>query len=1218
MPRSFNLLENQEIINLMFYKSMQKNREMEHPKMFSASCRRLLMVGIGILIWIMLTPPLVFGQQNGKLISLKLDKVTVLDAIKEINRLSGNSVSYKREELEKEARQVSLELKDVQAIKAVEAVLQGTRLVAIAQGEIILIVPRKDNTSAKKSVRVKGFVYDTKKQPLSGVTVKLVGTSVGTATDVNGRFSLELLVTKGQLEFSFVGFQNQIISFSEETAKDTLRVIMREDVKTIEEVVVTGYATIDRSRYVGAVTQLRAEEIQVAGESTIDQMLQGWVPGMSVINKTGKVGGTPKIRIRGTSTLLGNQEPLWVVDGVIQANPLPLPDDASPLSSEMESLQETVGNAISWLNPHDIETITVLKDASATAIYGTQAANGVIVITTKKAKGEGFSISYNGSISVGQKPSYRMYDMMNSQEYMQFSQELWEDRESYRLDVLPIAYAGLIQKLQGKEISREQFEQEFRKMENMNTDWFDILFKNNFSHNHNVSISSNGKKLSSRFSMGVNRTLGEAKGNNMSGFTVSSNTTFRQEDRFSLDFQLNGGYRTTENFAFGVSPYDYAMNTTRAIPVRDENGGLYYHEKSGSTSWSILDKYAYNYNIINEMDNTGTETDGINLQAALNIRLNLLKDLEWQVGGSYSLASNKVKSWATEYSYYIANIRGYEVGEVLPNSVEQHASILPFGGLLRQEHGQNNNYSFRTSLVYDKVFGVQHKLIANIGFEVNSTNMEGSANMRYGYLYYRGEKFATVPKSVTAVDGLRENTNDLHENMRAGSTVTTTTSNTLSEYLTLVYSYQQRYVLNFNARLDASNRFGQDENKKFNPSWSLGMKWRIGNEPFMAWASSWYDMFDVSFSYGWRGNAVQAVSPYMIASDGGLDSYFQQYTLKLKSLPYPNLGWEKTEDWNLGIDFSFFQGRVSAGLSFYNKISRVLASRNVVIENGVENAYVDGTKMKNKGYELYVSVTPVKTKDFSWSLSFNTSKVKNSIRENERVNTRLDYIQGNAIVENEKYQTFYAYAFEGLDAENGRPLFKYMDVEDTENDLDYLVKVGCREPDITGGISTSLRYRKWCLRANFAMSFGAKTFLPTFFAASGAPAPERNAPRYLFKRWRKPGDENITNIPSIPAGNPNSMSTTLPTGEKLNPYDMYNQSDLRVAKTDFIRCRMISLHYYLPSGWLKKIGIRQSSFSLSLSNPFFIAFDEKWDGRDPETANWPARRTASCSLSFSF
>ena len=1157
-----------------------------------------------------------FAQQER--VSLDLKNVSMKVLLDEIQKQTNWCFLFNPEQT-KQLGKLSLRVENETVEEVLNRILKDTDLTFKFKNDLIMIVPKDgvDDDKSKKNIRIVGLVTDSKKLPLPGVTVIVKGLTIGTATDGNGRYALTLPKTeKLSLLFSFVGMKTREVTYA---GKDTINVVMQEDSETLEDVVVTGYATIDRGSYVGAVTQIRAEDIQVAGEATIDQMLQGWVPGMSVINKTGKVGGSPKIRIRGTSTLLGNQEPLWVVDGVIQSDPFPIPDDASPLSSEMDELRETAGNAISWLNSNDIETITVLKDASATAIYGTQATNGVIVITTKKAKGEGLNISYNGSLSVGQKPSYRLYDMMNSQEYMRFSQELWEDRNSYNMTVLNVGYAGLLKRYQAKEITREQFESEFHKMEYTNTDWFDLLFRNSVSHSHNLSISGNGDKISSRFSVGANRTLGEASGNDLFSLTANSNNTFRLNERLILTLQLNGSYRQTNNFAYGVSPYSYAMNTTCAIPLR-ENNEYFYYEKSGSMSYSIADKYSYKYNIQNEIDNTGTKTDASVLQAVLNINYKFLKKFKFQGGVSYSLASNKIKSWATEYSNYIANIRGYDTGEVIANSAEELASVLPFGGLLQQENAYNRNWSIRTTLVYTNVFNEKHRLTANLGFEALSKLQEGNVDLRYGYLYYRGEKFATVPKEVTQVSGLYKNNVDLHERMRAAASVTNTKSNTLSEYFTLVYSYDDRYVINLNTRLDASNRFGQDKNKRFNPSFSLGGKWRIGNEPFMSWASNWYDMFDISVSYGWRGNAVTAVSPYMIATDGGLSSYSKQYTLKLKSLPYPDLGWEKTNDWNVAFDFSFFKGRLAAGFSFYNKISHVLSSREVSVENGVTTAYIDGTKMGNRGYELYASATPVRMKDFTWSVSFNTSKVWNKLKNSERENTRDDYINGEALVEGEPYGTFYAYKFSGLDPENGYPTFEYMDIEPTSNDLDYLVKVGCKEPDISGGINTAFRYKRLHLRMNFAFSIGAQEFLQAFFASAGAPSPEQNAPRYLFKRWRKPGDEKITNIPSIPSGNATRMNVQLPTESNvlLSSYTMYNSSDIRVADTDFIRCRSISLQYYLPEHWLTKIGIRQMSFSASLSNPFFIAFDKKWEGRDPETADWPARKTVSCALSINF
>ena len=469
-----------------------------------------------------------FAQQER--VSFDLKNVSVKVLLDEIQKQTSWCFLFNPEQT-KQLGKLSLRVENETVEEVLNRILKDTDLTFKFKNDLIMIVPRNEveDDKSKKNIRIVGQVTDNKKLPLPGVTVIVKGLTIGTATDGNGRYTLTLpKAEKLSLLFSFVGMKTREVAY---TGKDTINVVMQEDLETLDDVIVTGYATIDRGSYVGAVTQIRAEDIQVAGEATIDQMLQGWVPGMSVINKTGKVGGSPKIRIRGTSTLLGNQEPLWVVDGVIQSDPLPLPDDASPLSSEMDGLRETASNAISWLNPADIETITVLKDASATAIYGTKATNGVIVITTKKAKGDGLNISYSGNFSVGMKPAYRMYDMMNSQEHMRFSQQLWEDRDSYNQNILPIGYAGLIQKLQKKEITRQQFEQEYRKMERMNTDWFDILFRNSFSHAHNVSISAQGEKVSSRFSVGINSTRGEAKGNGMTTLTASSNTTFRLDKR---------------------------------------------------------------------------------------------------------------------------------------------------------------------------------------------------------------------------------------------------------------------------------------------------------------------------------------------------------------------------------------------------------------------------------------------------------------------------------------------------------------------------------------------------------------------------------------------------------------------------------------------------------------------------------------------------------------
>ncbi len=1175
-----------------------------------------------LFLWIAATAE---AQEN---VTVSAREKTVSEVFQMIERQARYVFSYEEEVKPELRKTVTINVKDKPIGYVMTELLKKTDLYFKVSGRQVLVYKKQSGNISGNPSQITGHVADENGEPLIGATIAVksaMGETLYTMTGTDGSFHLNRRGDETSITASFVGYEKSTIKIREGGGKTDFSFTLNPGSEGIGEVVVTGYATFNRSQYVGAVNQVRADDIKIAGESSIDQMLQGVIPGMSVVNTTGKVGGTPKVRIRGTSTLLGNQEPLWVVDNVIQANPTPIPNDASPLSSDMGEMMQTAGNAISWLNPADIETITVLKDASATAIYGSQASNGVIVITTKKGKHTqgGIEVSYSGNVSITQKPTYGLYDMMNSQQYMKFSQQLYQDRDSYTQEIPPVGYAGLLQQLQNKLITKEEFDAQFRIMENRNTNWFGLLFRTPVSTSHNVTFSTGNDKLQSRVSLGYNSSMGEAKGNDMTAFTASANTTFRPNQKLVIDFSMNGTYRKTKDFFAGVSPYEYAMNTSRALPMYNTDGSFSYYPVYGSTSYSIAGKHFYNYNIQNEIDNSGTTNTTNMFQAALSLKWDVLKHLQLQGDASVNISSNKVKSYATEYSNYITQKRGYEIGEVQPNSEEELSSPLPYGGLLNVNDQNTTNYSFRGSLVYDNMFNEKHNVVLNLGMQLTSVKTDGNTSLRYGYLRYRGETFATVPSrsDLHKVTG-NVPTTDFHEDMRQGTSVVNTRNNTLSEYFTAVYSYDNRYVLNLNGRLDASNRFGQDENHRFNPSVSFGAKWRIGEEPWMDWAHSWYDMFDISFSYGWRGNAVTAVSPYLIAKDGGIHAYFKQYYLTVVTLPYPDLGWEKTRDWNLGVDFSFFDGRLSAGFNYYNKNSKVLSSQEVGAEYGVSSAYIDGTVMKNYGYELIISATPVRTKDWTWSLSFNTSKDYNRVENNNLINTPSDYLTGTAIVKGKPYGTIYAYDFAGLDPENGRPMFNNLEKEETPVDFkDYLVEAGCTEPDIAGGISTSLRYKNFHLRAQFAISLGAQAYLPDYFASSGAPRPEKNVPTYMFDRWRVSGDELRTDIPSIPAGNPNDLNVTLDynnTSYWASLYDMYNRSTARIADTDFIRCRSISLQYDVDKSFLSRLGIRNAYVTASLTNPFFIALDSKWDGRDPETASWPARRSLSLSLNLTF
>lgn len=1151
---------------------------------------------------------------------------------------SGALFAFEETIIDRNSR-VTLSHKNAPLEKVVKDFCKQLGLQYVFKKNMVLIFPKEVNViSVSDWVALSGSVLDENGEPMVGVAVYAPMSNLGTVTDVDGKFQLRLkeqeLVT-----FNFIGYQSVSYKVTAALAANPLTVKLSQDNNSLEEVVINGYQSINKGRYVGAITQVNVDDVRIAGELSIDQMLQGAVPGMSVQMNSGQVGTAAKIRVRGTSTLLGNQEPLWVVDGVIQHDPFPMQEGDNALAADADNLKLIAGNCISWLNPNDIETMTVLKDASATAIYGSKAANGVIVITTKRSKASKMSVSYNGTYTIGQKPSYGLYDLMNSQEKMQLSKEIYEEKLKFSGEVTPIGYEQLMAQLQGKQISYDQFVQAFRKYETVNTDWFDLLFRNSFSHSHGVSINGGNQNISTRLSLNYSETKGEAIGNDVNQYSFHSNTSFRFfNNRVLLTVGLSGSQRDAKGFAYGVDPFTYASSTSRTIPAFNEDGTYYYHLKSATSSFlgnnvfSQTGNRYYNYNILNELDNTGSKTSTKNMAVNFDLDVKIGKGFSWKGVYAYSVASSQQKQWATEFSNYITQIRGYNYGDerVQPGSKLESSSYLPHGGLLQTTSMNNRNYTFRNSLVYDQLFNKVHSVTFSLGIEATSEYNEGFSNKKYGYLLNRGQRYASVVPplytyGVSAI--LPTDANKLLEEMRTGSSNTDQENNFLSEYFTGVYSYDGRYVVNFNARVDASNRFGQDAKKKFRPTWSIGAKWRLGNERFME-NLPFINALDLSGSYGYQGNSVETVSPYLIAQEGGEFMGTGIYTLQINSLPYPNLGWEKTRTWNVGADVSLLGGRLSFAVNVFNKTSDVLNGNNLPPENGVTTAPVFGTQMRNYGYDLSVSLIPIQTKDFTWQLSMNTGVTHNKVDQDNVVYTIADYINGTALLSGIPYGTLWSFQFNGLDPEDGKPLFKNLEIPSTDDFTQFLVNSGTIEPDFTGGIFTRLSYKGWSLQGNFSVSFGGRKRLPALYSVDGTnyglPLPEINSSRKLINRWRQPGDENSTIYPSLPtkektAVNGNgSLILPLDPSDRYDRYTAYNNSDIRVAESDFIRCRQIALNYQFQRSLLQHIGMNNLQLGISLSNPFLIAFDKKWDGYDPETGGWPARKTVSMTLNASF
>lgn len=424
----------------------------------------------------------------------------------------------------------------------------------------------------------------------------------------------------------------------------------------MDEVVVTGYQAVKKKAMAGSYSKVDADELVMTGSQTLEQMLQGKLPGVMVINQSGLTGTRQKVRVRGTSTLVGNADPVWVVDGIIQQDPLPF--STSELTNigddNMDMIKNFVGGAIAWLNPNDIQDITVLKDASATAIYGVKAANGVIVITTKKGERGRLSLNYSGNFSVGEKLNYDKLEIMNSKQRVDLSREAYERGAQVPND--KIGYIGLALAYQRGEISYDEFDRGAKALESVNTNWFDVLYQTPFSHSHSLSFSGGNENSTYYASLGYSSNQNTAKGNSQTSYTGRLNLSSTFWNKLRLNVSLSGSHTETKAFANGVDPFNYAINANRAIACYEEDGSLFYYASGDN---------GYDYNILNELKYSGNENRSRSLNLSVDARWTILDGFVFSTtlgGGSISTFG---ESWFTERTHYIAGT----VGIIMANTM---------------------------------------------------------------------------------------------------------------------------------------------------------------------------------------------------------------------------------------------------------------------------------------------------------------------------------------------------------------------------------------------------------------------------------------------------------------------------------------------------------------------------------------------------------------------
>lgn len=1181
-------------------------------------------------------PQLVLSQE--KRITLSFHNKPMPTVLKAIGHAGGKKINFNHEDVF--IYKVSAEIKDKTVEEALTSVLSGTPLLFQTKGMFITVYldPKSPEAQGKRNLcLIAGRVLDSSKNPLPGSTVRVKGSQNATVTDDSGEFSIVVNCNEPSyiLQASFIGMETieQRIKVAKGQAVETQPFIMHDDLNSIDEVVVTGYQNISKARSTGAVTQVKMDDILQPGLPSVDQMLSGRIPGLMTMQTSGEATATPKIRIRGTSSISGNKAPLWVLDGIILSEDVTV--DHSQLNGDDAAY--LIGNAIAGVNPQDIESITVLKDASATALYGVQAANGVIVVTTKKGKAGRPQVRYNGSVSVSKRLGYSDLDLMNAAERIELSKTLIENGYRYAQTPYELGYEGAYLKYMNGDLSYDAFVSEVQNMADRNTDWYDLLFRNSFSHNHTVSLSGGTEHTTYYSSLGYSDTqsTGRSSGSRRYNFNTKINSWLKPEKLYlGLSLKAYNTKSTGYSTMAGVNPNDYAYTTSRTIPAYNTDGSYYMYPtryaNKGDFSTSIDGlKSDKTYNILNEINNTGMRSDISSFTAALDFHWKITRDLTYELFGSYDKSLTKINDWATAASTYVADIRGYMQGDVEKGSAYEDLSPLPYGGIYSQQNRDVYTAIFRNTLRYNQVFAKHHTIGLMGVSEIRTIKTTGLSATYAGWYPDRGNTFNPVKTDAYLASDLL--------------TVPTTTGyrqNYVSWLGNLLYSYKDKLTVSGNIRMDGSNQFGTNPKYRFLPVWSVAGKYTLTNEKFMK-RQHVLNYLALRASYGVQGNVDAATSPDLVIRVGALDETTKMEQSYFQYLPNADLRWEKTTSYNIGLDFELFNDFINGTVDIYKKhgVDMIMAAKvsQAVGQNSVKINY---GKLDNSGLDLGLRITPYRTKNWETLVQLNYSYVKNKlVKANPDVSYSLsEMAAGSALFEGEAVGLLFSYPFAGLDHDTGYPLF-YNKEGKTESVTDdgktiknytlyadevEMVNSGVTTPPHSGGFTLSGRYKDLRLSATFSYSWGAVGRLPAIYdsESSNAFMPATNLTKEYMNRWYQPGDEAKTNIPKMFDYDEFTSLTQgkySANGELISAQTLYNYSTARVAPTDVLRLSSLTLSYYFHMPSLKKFGISDMQLSLTGTNLCFWA-DKAWHGRDPESgsANVPVQPTYTLNLNINF
>ena len=1060
--------------------------------------------------------------------------------------------------------------------------------------------------------KITGTVFEDSGEPCIGATVMIQGSKLGTKTDIDGNFTINVPEGK-KLEFSYIGMATQVLK-----AKNGMKVVLQNSAE-LKEVVVTGMQKVDKRLFTGASTKINASDAKIDGMADISRSLEGRAAGVSVQNVSGTFGTAPKIRVRGATSIYGNSKPLWVVDGVIM-------EDVTDVSADDLSSGDAntlISSAIAGLNSDDIETFDILKDGSATSIYGARAMAGMIVITTKKGRSGQARINYTGEYTLRLKPSYSTFNIMNSQDQMSIYQEMQQKGYLNYAETSNAASSGIYGKMYqlfseydrtsgqfGLANTAEARANYLRQAEFRNTDWFDILFSNSIQHNHSVSISTGTDKSQTYASVSAMFDPGWTKQSKVERYTANLNNTFNISKKLTFNMIANSSYRKQRapgtlssevdvvsgevHRSFDINPYSYALNTSRAL---DQN--TFYTRN-----------YAP-FNILHELENNYIDLSVFDMRVQGELKYKPIRQVELSLLGAYkfnqSTMNHQIKDEANQAQAYrsmatttIRNANPFLYTD--PDDIfALPVSVLPYGGIYNKTTNNMNAWDFRVTASYNDAFANDTHIV-NLygGIEVNNIDRSSDWFRGWGMQYSLGEisNYAYQVFKKGAEDNSDYFTlNNTHERRAA-------------YFGTATYSYKGRYTLNGTIRYEGTNKLGKSRDARWLPTWNVSAAWNAHEEP---WFNKVFKdvlthaTFKASYSLtaesgpSWVTNSLPVISSYnpWRPSAGLRESGLQE-----SDRANGDLTFEKKHELNLGFQLGFLNNRINVEFDWYKRNNYDLI--------GIVNTQMGGTKygnvasMKSNGVELSINTTNIKTKDFTWSTNFIYSHTHNEVTDLENNQRVIDLVSGSGFaLEGYPVRSLFSIPFKGLNNE-GLPTFLdqdgnitttgiYFQTQDKEK-LGFLEYSGSVDPTDVGSFGNNFRYKGLTLNVFITYSFGNVVRLDPVF--KNAYNDLNSMPKEFANRWMVPGDEATTTIPVIASSRQNRNDTSLSYA-----YNAYNYSTERIAKGDFIRMKEVSIGYDFPQSIASKLSLNSLSLKLQATNLFLIYADKKLNGQDPEFFN---------------